>query len=94
MLLAEFAPAWMIVCPEPAPWIFTGSVMSRSPVADAFSSLPAIFSVYVPAGIEMVSAPVLLLAAMVASRRLQSESQMPSFVSAVLVTVNVWLPAA
>ncbi len=84
----EFA-ASMIVFAEPAPSIVTSSVRSRSPVAASASSPPWMLSAYVPAGTTMESGPGEAFAAITASRSEQSASQLPSAVSAVLVTVNV-----
>ena len=81
--------ASITVDPAPAPWIVVSSVISRSPVASASSPDPVIVSLYVPAGTLIVSAPASPLAAPIASRSEQSESQTVSLVSAVFVTFKV-----
>src|SRR3990172_75613 len=72
----------------PAPLIVILLVMSKSPVAAASSSVPAIDKVYVPSGTVMVSSPGSALAAMIASRREQSALHVPSAVSSILVTTR------
>ena len=53
---------------DPAPASTTLSVRSRSPVAAASSSCPAIVSVYVPAGTLIVSDPARAFASWIAAR--------------------------
>lgn len=83
--------ASILVDPAPAPWMVSAPwlAMSRSPLALPFSPEPARVSAYVPAGTVIASGPVVAFAAEIASRREQSvAAHAPSFVSAVLVTVN------
>ncbi len=90
MPFVEVVPAWMTVLADPLPTIVSAWAMSRSPVAFAFSLRPAIVSWNVPLTLKAImSAPAAAFAAPMASRRLQSALQVPSFVSAVFVTVNV-----
>ena len=49
--------ALMVVVDAPAPVIVTLLVMFRSPVAEAVSPLPAMVSLYVPAGTMIVAPP-------------------------------------
>jgi len=83
------APTSIVVLASPAPLIVRLSVTSRSPVAALSSPPPTIVRLNVPEGRLMVSSPGAAFAAMTASRKEQSASQVPSAVSAVFVTVKV-----
>ena len=91
------APPSTMVSAAPAPVRVTSSVMSRSPVAAASSRIPAMVSVYVPAGRVIASAPARALASWMAARSVQkpeAAAQMPSpgetsTASAVLSTMKV-----
>ncbi len=58
----------MIVEAEPAPWMVTLLVTSRSPVCPAVSPVPGIVRLYVPAGTMIVLGPGVALDWMIASR--------------------------
>src|SRR5262245_50450846 len=80
----------MIVEAEPAPWMVTLLVMSRSPVCPASSPVPAIVKLYVPAGTMMVLGPGVAFDLMIASRSERSPgTALASFSSVVVFTVKV-----
>ena len=95
--------ALTIVALAPAPLMVKSPVMSRSPVALAFSPVPGMDSVYVPGGTVIVSAPVHALASIMAARREHcppefASEQIPSpglksAVSLVVFTANAYAKA-